>query len=529
MSSDTCQKMSSQHRPRRLASKIDKLVLDFFVHEGYLEAAAKFAKEIDVDLNESNLSSKEDQCQLLNTTVSTASTDALEDYAQLGEKDYYSTLLAHFSNKNAQVSSQPSQSSSLLLSSSLPSIAWSLTRAPSLTAATTHPSTESAMNPTNDVQQQRLLFFHLKGYTTINERKRIKSLLLNGKVTEAIQEINTHFPLLLDRNNLLHFKLLRLNLIEMIRSHKSTLQMEADEKTFLNDVLVFVRKHLINKVANLYKLLKELEITMSLLCFRFDPTAKTLSDQKDLPQELKNFFDLNLRSQVFKLVNKAIVDYYEDGGLRTIKHQANNTVVDEVMQNLRQQGSVEERRDYQILSSISTSNSNINNRIYTGPRYDEFDLSNIRTYEETNPITEESENEEEAEVEAEEEEQQVVANEGERRAEDDQEREGAGRREFFTQRQIGENGNQTVDIKYDMGSSIANGLGNSSLFGKNNLVKDIDLKNEEEVENLIKLSLDSNLERVIKLYILTEQRKVDIKHSKHKDYSPFKDFFPQNS
>ena len=77
-------------------------------------------------------------------------------------------------------------------------------------------------------------------------------------------------------------------------------------------ILNFVRENLINKVFNLFKLLKELEITMSLLCFKFDPTIENLQDQADLPVELKKLFDLSLRYQCYRLVNNAILKLYNN-------------------------------------------------------------------------------------------------------------------------------------------------------------------------------------------------------------------------
>jgi len=144
----------------------------------------------------------------------------------------------------------------------------------------------------------------IAGYSTIVQRKEIKRLILQGHITEAIRKISEYFPSILDSNNLLHFKLLRLNLIEMIRSHKQSQQQ--NEREFLNNILTFVRENLISKVSNSFKLLKELETTMSLLCFNFDPGMK-IDDQTDLPPELRGLFDLSLRNQCYRLVNKAIL------------------------------------------------------------------------------------------------------------------------------------------------------------------------------------------------------------------------------
>lgn len=154
------------------------------------------------------------------------------------------------------------------------------------------------------------------GYNTIKQRTEIKLLILNGSIAQAIHKISECFPMVLDRNNLLHFKLLRLNLIEMIREHKlggdiiGDSVSKNDERSFLQHILLFVRQNLINKVSQSLALLKELEITMSLLCFKFDPLRDVL-EQRDLPQQLRLLFDLSLRNQCYRLVNSAILNLHE--------------------------------------------------------------------------------------------------------------------------------------------------------------------------------------------------------------------------
>lgn len=98
----------------------------------------------------------------------------------------------------------------------------------------------------------------------------------------------------------------------MIRAHK--LQMShlmnedaAAERKFLDDILKFVRKNLISKVTQSYDLLKELEMTMSLLCFNFDP-KRPVQELSDLPEELKQLFDLSLRADCYRVVNRVILD-----------------------------------------------------------------------------------------------------------------------------------------------------------------------------------------------------------------------------
>lgn len=240
--------------------KIDHLILEYFIQEGYQDAASSFAKEINVSLEGER-----------------SGTPANRNYTkELGHVD--SSLLNKFmSAVNNSFIKKPDDEEACKLSLGLdhsPKLSWN--------------------------------------YSAIARRKEIKYLILKGAITEAIQKINDYFPTVLDSNNLLHFMLLRLNLIEMIRKHKlnSSSSTNIDfEKTFLNEILTFVRENLINKVTYSARLLKELELTMSLLCFNFD-TTKSIEDQKDLPAELRELFNLSMRMQCYRLVNRAIINLY---------------------------------------------------------------------------------------------------------------------------------------------------------------------------------------------------------------------------
>lgn len=238
--------------------KIDHLIFNYFIQEGFQEAAISFAKEANINLVQNNIISGSKNSSFLNQLSRLSSSPDEEFYGaaeDLGDQESLKYL-----------PKQESQNSNVTA-----------------------------------------------GYSTINQRTEIKVLILKGEITLAIQKISEHFPTVLDSNNLLHFKLLKLNLIEMIRNHKLTTSNDNEnERNFLNCTLSFVRENLINKVTNSYKLLKELEITMSLLCFNFDPTVKKIEEQKDLPDELRSLFDLSLRHQCYRLVNRAILDLDDD-------------------------------------------------------------------------------------------------------------------------------------------------------------------------------------------------------------------------
>lgn len=165
-----------------------------------------------------------------------------------------------------------------------------------------------------------------RGFSLISKRREIKLLILKGDIQKAIEVISIYYPTILDSNNLLLFKLLRLNLIEMIRRHKLLVVEDLDnaaenEKAFLDEVLGFVRKNLVNKVTQSFELLRELEIAMSLLCFTFDPT-KPISELSDLPEELKQLFDLSLRNDCYRIVNRVIIELENsDVDTHQYKHQ----------------------------------------------------------------------------------------------------------------------------------------------------------------------------------------------------------------
>lgn len=242
--------------------KIESIVLNYLIQEGYKEAALSFAKEIHIDLSKQS-------CE--DTVLDSQSVEFLAKLKRTLD-DQFNLVINN------------------------------------------HKFPEVPKN--HDIDSDSNHRSVVRGFSTINERMEIKHLILKGKVTLAIAKISEYFPTVLDSNNLLHFNLLRLSLIEMIRNHKVS-HLDSDyetEKQFLGDVLSFVRNNLINKVTKSFKLLKKLEITMSLLCFNLNSQVSSVEELNDLPQELKSLFDLSLRTQCYRLVNKAILDLNKASG-----------------------------------------------------------------------------------------------------------------------------------------------------------------------------------------------------------------------
>lgn len=250
----------SRYHPRDTISKhkINKLILDYFIQEGFQNAALSFAKETAIKLDAKPKGVIQHPFRVLQ----------LVESAKMEPVDFVLAV-----KRYAELKAQNSGD-------------WQSFQAES----------GSEM---------------VKGYSSIEKRKKIKYFILNGDITQAIHVISSYFPTVLDCNNLLLFKLLRLNLIEMIREHKFQTerlqQNDAEsERKFLEDILLFVRENLISKVIHSQELLKELEMTMSLLCFNFDP-RKPIEELTDLPEELCLLFDLSLRNECYRVVNRVIL------------------------------------------------------------------------------------------------------------------------------------------------------------------------------------------------------------------------------
>ncbi|KAK6455092.1 CTLH/CRA C-terminal to lish motif domain-containing protein [Scheffersomyces xylosifermentans] len=374
--------------------KIDNLILNYFIQEGYQEAAVSFSKELNIDINKSST-------QYQHNGRANVFSNHLGKVNSLSDQEF-SNLVEDYFDSPEVVSSYKNQSNQ-------------------------HENINSKL---------------ISGNSTINQRKEIKLLILKGSITEAIKKISEYFPVILDSNNLLHFKLLRLNLIEMIRQHKLNSDIEKDERDFLDNILTFVRENLINKVSNSSKLLKELEITMSLLCFNFDPNIKDIEEQKELPQELRSLFKLSLRNQCYRLVNKAILNLYD-------RDDDDNQFLD--MENNDKQST---------------------QRPYKGPKFIEFDLSNLDKYDAQEEDIDDSDI------------------------------------EMFKDENIEYN----MDYSKSLNQLISTDEGDDSLNNEKESA-------EDELNKLQSLTLESKVERIVKLWTITEQRLLDLNIIKEKRYT----------
>ncbi|KAH9827959.1 LisH motif-containing protein [Teratosphaeria destructans] len=134
---------------------------------------------------------------------------------------------------------------------------------------------------------------------SIRERVRVRHAIHRGRLDEAIEMINEIDPSILDDNHLLHFHLLQLQLIEIIRNILSSAPASGNiAADSFRPALQFATEQLAPRVptGEVYK--KALERTMALMIY---PPEK-------MTPELKQLLDLRLRETVAIDVNKAILE-----------------------------------------------------------------------------------------------------------------------------------------------------------------------------------------------------------------------------
>jgi len=127
----------------------------------------------------------------------------------------------------------------------------------------------------------------------IQTRVEIRQAIHAGDISTAITKINDLNPQILDTDAALHFALLRLQLIELIRTCTSSPNSD------ITPALNFASSQLAPRAATSAEFLKDLEVTMSLLIFL--PSAGTLQ------KELNDLLEPALRRDVASKVNEAIL------------------------------------------------------------------------------------------------------------------------------------------------------------------------------------------------------------------------------
>ncbi|MCJ1312585.1 hypothetical protein MMC25_006259 [Agyrium rufum] len=128
---------------------------------------------------------------------------------------------------------------------------------------------------------------------SIQERVEIRNAIYRGDIQTAIFKINELNPQILDTSPPLHFSLLRLHLIELIRNLQSTTPPTND----ISPALDFATTHLAPRAPSDPQFLSDLELTMSLLIFA----------PSNLAPQLQALLDPGLRKEVARNVNEALL------------------------------------------------------------------------------------------------------------------------------------------------------------------------------------------------------------------------------
>ncbi|SCU92532.1 LAFA_0F11210g1_1 [Lachancea sp. 'fantastica'] len=159
----------------------------------------------------------------------------------------------------------------------------------------------------------------------IKERARVRELIKSGKILEAIEQIYTEFGVQVlekDRSGIedgtktssdddddLHFKLLLLNLIEMIRRHHQSGASPEDSSDFILELIEYSQERLASKADANTQYMKELELVMTLLLFPMEKCPeKNGVENMALPKSLRNLYSLSLRTKIADLVNRKLLE-----------------------------------------------------------------------------------------------------------------------------------------------------------------------------------------------------------------------------
>ncbi|KAI1383648.1 CTLH/CRA C-terminal to lish motif domain-containing protein [Hypoxylon trugodes] len=133
-------------------------------------------------------------------------------------------------------------------------------------------------------------------------RQQIQNSIHRGEIEGAIRALNDLDPSILDKDEPLHFALLRLQLVELIR--------ESRPGGDIGPALEFAQTQLGPKAPRTPQFLEDLEKTMSLLVF----------DHDNLDPSLKALLHPDLRKNVADEVNKAILESQNQRRDAAIRH-----------------------------------------------------------------------------------------------------------------------------------------------------------------------------------------------------------------
>lgn len=159
---------------------------------------------------------------------------------------------------------------------------------------------------------------------SIQARKDIQQAIHTGSIQSAIEAINELNNQVLDGNPALHFALLRLQLVELIRTCNST--PDGD----ITPALHFAQTQLAPRAPTRPEFLEDLERTMAILLFGPD----------DLAPQLAKILHPDLRREVADQVNRAILESQSQRTEASIRNMvrlrawAENTARDQKKQDM---------------------------------------------------------------------------------------------------------------------------------------------------------------------------------------------------
>ncbi|PNY23508.1 Glucose-induced degradation protein 8 [Tolypocladium capitatum] len=139
--------------------------------------------------------------------------------------------------------------------------------------------------------------------TSIRSRQEIQNFIHNGNIQAAIETLNELDPQILDDDKALHFSLLRLQLVELIRSCNAT---GGD----IGPALKFATEQLGPRAPTNPRFLEDLERTMALLLF----------PQENLEPQLAALLNPSLRRDAADSVNRAILERQSARREAAIRH-----------------------------------------------------------------------------------------------------------------------------------------------------------------------------------------------------------------
>ncbi|RDA85151.1 hypothetical protein CP532_1558, partial [Ophiocordyceps camponoti-leonardi (nom. inval.)] len=181
---------------------------------------------------------------------------------------------------------------------------------------------EEVKSPKNDINALILDYLTMEGYpnaaakfskeanlqpqqdsASIRTRQKIQNFIHSGDIQSAIETLNDLDPQILDDDKALHFSLLRLQLVELIRS------CNADGGD-IAPALKFATEQLGPRAPTNPKFLEDLERTMALLLFPHD----------NLDPQLAALLHPDLRRDAADSVNRAILERQSARREAAIRH-----------------------------------------------------------------------------------------------------------------------------------------------------------------------------------------------------------------